>query len=330
MRIAIAALLLTVAALVGLDFPQARVALAPAFQPVSVPAAEPRAEPAPAAPFAESTKDAQPSARDLAVVADPAPGDDRTVASRQTSQDQTPLAQAPFEDEATCTRPPSSPLPRPGSPAAQSFWDSFRAPLPATALWNPPGTRHVGLQAGHWLTEEVPDELRGLQQGTSGGGKAEWEVTLDIAQRAAEMLEQAGVKADVLPATVPVSYRAHAFLSIHADGDNSGSLYGFKVARPGFSSVPEYDDRLVDALNAAYGAETGMLRDDEHISRRMTYYYAFNSRRYCHAVAAGVPQAIVETGFLTSAIDRRVLIGDPDASARGIAAGVLSFLSRLP
>jgi hypothetical protein len=115
-------------------------------------------------------------------------------------------------------------------------------------------------------------------------------------------------------------------VAIHADGDTSGRLRGFKVARPGFSSVPETDDRLVETLNAAYGAATGLPRDDEHISLRMRYYYAFNSRRYCHAVAPGVPQAIVEAGFLTSAADRGLLLGTPDVAARGIADGILRFL----
>ncbi len=84
---------------------------------------------------------------------------------------------------------------------------------------------------------------------------------------------------------------------------------------------------MVAALNAAYGPATGLRRDDEHVTLRMRYYYAFNSRRYCHAVAPGVPQAIVETGFLTSASDRALLLDNPDAAARGIASGVLAFLN---
>jgi N-acetylmuramoyl-L-alanine amidase len=110
----------------------------------------------------------------------------------------------------------------------------------------------------------------------------------------------------------------------------SGALRGFKIARPGFSSVPQVDDMLVEQLNAAYGPTTGLPRDDEHISLRMRYYYAFNSRRYCHAVSPGVPQAIVETGFLTNATDRQLLIGNPSAAARGIASGILAFLEKLP
>jgi hypothetical protein len=202
----------------------------------------------------------------------------------------------------------------------------FREPLPPAAVWNPPGPQRVGLQAGHWLVEQVPPELRGLQGGATGGGKQEWEVNLDLALRTQALLEAAGVQVDVLPTTIPEHYQAHVFVAIHADGDTSGRLRGFKVARPGFSSVPETDDRLVETLNAAYGAATGLPRDDEHISLRMRYYYAFNSRRYCHAVAPGVPQAIVEAGFLTSAADRGLLLGTPDVAARGIADGILRFL----
>ena len=231
--------------------------------------------------------------------------------------------------EGACNLPPPAPLPPPGTGGPER-WAGFREPLAPAPLWNPPGRKRVGLQAGHWLVEQAPEELRRLQHGTSGGGKQEWEVNLDLARRTRALLESAGVDVDLLPATVPVRYRAHAFVSIHADGDPAGRTSGFKVARPGFSSVPEHDDRLVAALNAAYGPATGLRRDDEHITLRMRYYYAFNSRRYCHAVAPGVPQAIVETGFLTSAADRQLLIGNPGAAARGIADGIHAFLSTLP
>ena len=216
-----------------------------------------------------------------------------------------------------------------GQPQPGGF-SSFRAPLPAAPLFNPPGQKRVGLQAGHWRLENLPAELGRLQGGAVGGGKQEWEVNLDIARRAQALLEGMGYAVDLLPAVVPVRYQAHAFISIHADGDTAGTLTGYKIARPGFSSIPEVDDRLVKALYDTYGPATGLRRDDEHITLRMLYYYAFNSRRYCHAVAPGVPQAIVETGFLTSAADRQLLIGNPGAAARGIAEGVDAFLDSLP
>lgn len=209
-----------------------------------------------------------------------------------------------------------------------SAWGSFREPFPQLPSWNPPGVKRVGLQAGHWLFDEAPDELEELRTnpGASGGGWAEWEVNLQIAERTAEILRAEGVEVDILPTTVPVRYRAHAFVTIHADGDVTGGLNGFKVVRPLFSATPDVDDRLVGALNTDYERVTGLPRRDEQISRRMTGYYAFNARRYQHAVAPGVPQAIVEAGFMTSASDRRLLIGNPDLAAQGIARGILRFL----
>lgn len=209
-----------------------------------------------------------------------------------------------------------------------SAWSSFREPFHQLLTWNPPGVKRVGLQAGHWLFDEAPDELEDLRTnpGASGGGWAEWEVNLQIAERAAEILRSEGVEVDVLPTTVPVRYRAHAFVTIHADGDVTGSLNGFKVGRPLFSATPEADSELVEALNGEYERVTGLPRRDEQISRRMTGYYAFNARRYQHAVAPGVPQAIVEAGFMTRAADRRLLIGNPDLAAQGIARGIMRFL----
>ncbi|MFN0073380.1 MAG: N-acetylmuramoyl-L-alanine amidase [Chloroflexota bacterium] len=203
----------------------------------------------------------------------------------------------------------------------------FREPLSSKPRWNPPGQKRVGLQAGHWQVERVPAELLGLGPGATGGGKAEWEVNLDIARRTGAILEAEGIQVDILPTTIPIRYHAHAFVSIHADGDIAGRLSGYKLARPGFSSVPDADDRLVNAIYDTYGEATGLARDDGNITLRMLYYYAFNSRRFCHAVAPGIPQAIVETGFLTNPSDRGTLIGNPDAAARGIARGILAFLN---
>jgi N-acetylmuramoyl-L-alanine amidase len=238
----------------------------------------------------------------------------------------TPTAWAAPAGEEPCTRPDQPPMPPPGTPNATSFWGRYRVPLPPAEVYNPPGPKRVGLQAGHWLTEQIPPELRGLGPGTYGGGKAEWEVNLDIAERTAALLRASGVEADVLPTTIPVEYKAHAFLSIHADGDESGSREGFKLGRAAWSATPEADDRLMAAIAESYAAMTHLPIDPVGASRRMTAYYAFNSRRYCHAIMPGTPSAILEAGYLTSAVDRRILLGDPDAAARGIAKGLLRFL----
>lgn len=228
--------------------------------------------------------------------------------------------------EATCSRSTEPPPPLPGEPSGGSFWARYRQPLPPAEVYNPPGPKRVGLQAGHWLTEQVPPELKGLGPGASGGGRAEWEVNLDIAERTAAILRDYGVEVDILPTTLPVEYRAHLFLSIHADGDESGARRGYKLGRAAWSATPEADDWLIAAITEAYGPATALPIDPVGPSRRMTAYYAFNSRRYCHAILPGTPSAILEAGYLTHAADRQLLLGDPDAAARGIAKGILRFL----
>ncbi|MCS7002644.1 MAG: N-acetylmuramoyl-L-alanine amidase [Dehalococcoidia bacterium] len=223
-----------------------------------------------------------------------------------------------------------APLP-PGGGQNQAFWEAFRAPFPPTPVWNPPGRFRVGVQAGHWLYYEAPQEqaqLR-LNPGTSGGGRAEWEVTLDLSRRMVAMLEEEGVQADLLPTTVPIRYRAHVFISIHCDGDVTGTLRGYKVSNSSFSSTPEADQVLLRHLWDEYGAATNFVRQPNQISRRMTGYYAFNARRYQHAIAPGVPHAIFETAFLTNAQDRAYLFNEPDRLARGIVRGIMGYLNSL-
>jgi N-acetylmuramoyl-L-alanine amidase len=238
-----------------------------------------------------------------------------------------PIEVAPYS---TSSEFPSYPLPsgdpEPLGPALFAS-GGFAAPLPRSPVWNPAGPKRVGIQVGHWFVGQLPDELRRLSAGTSAGGWSEWEANLLIAQRVVQMLEEAGVEADLLPATIPIRYRAHAFVAMHADGDTSGALNGYKIARPGFSSIPDADDELVRTMYREYGAATGMARDaDIHISRRMVFYYAFNTRRYQHAIDLGTPAAIIETGFLTNGSDRAFLTGRPDLAARGIANSILRFL----
>mgnify|MGYP006198669713 CR=1 FL=1 len=71
----------------------------------------------------------------------------------------------------------------------------------------------------------------------------------------------------------------------------------------------------MQVLNEAYGEATA-LPFYPTITRRMRGYYAFNSRRYHHALHPMTVGVIIETGFLTSARDRRVIIGEPDRAAR--------------
>jgi hypothetical protein len=208
-------------------------------------------------------------------------------------------------------------------------WGAFGRAQPATPVWNPPGPKRVGLQAGHYKTDEAFGELASLTRnpGAPGGGRIEWQVTIDLAERAAEILRAQGVEVDVLPTMIPVRYRAHAFLALHVDGDESGRLRGYKVTRPNFSSIPDVDDLFAETIFDDYGRVTGLPDNSDYITGRMRNYYAFNARRYQHAVAPGVPQAIIETGFMSNATDRAFLFGRPEVAAQGIADAVLHFLA---
>lgn len=190
----------------------------------------------------------------------------------------------------------------------------------------PPEPLRVGLQVGHWLNNEVPEELSGLRNngGTQGGGKYEWEVNLEIARLTAVLLEEEGYAVDILPATVPQRYRSDVFIAIHADGNNDGSVNGFRVAAPRRDYTSRAQD-FADVLSEAYGEVTG-LRNIPTVTRRMQGYYAFNSRRYQHAIDRGTVGVIIETGFLTNARDREILVDGQEHAARGIFEGVRRYL----
>src|ERR1051325_7321126 len=78
----------------------------------------------------------------------------------QTATDVAPPEVPSLDQSANCddTGPPDPPPP-PGAPRAQDFFRSFHVPLPPAPLYDPPGPKRVGLQAGHWLVNQVPPEL---------------------------------------------------------------------------------------------------------------------------------------------------------------------------
>ena len=192
-----------------------------------------------------------------------------------------------------------------------------------------PGPRRVAIQAGHWKTGEAPDEFPKLrfEFGSSIAGVDEVEVTLDIADRVAGILRAKGIIVDVLPATIPPSYLADAFVSLHADDDAFGSTTGFKIAH-GFYRGP-YEDALVDALMTEYARAT-RLPFSETITDSMTDYYAFAWFRFEHALAPHTPAAVIEMGYLSNADDRALLTDQADVVAKGVANGVLRFLQANP
>jgi N-acetylmuramoyl-L-alanine amidase len=175
------------------------------------------------------------------------------------------------------------------------------------------------------LAAEAPDELRRIRSnGGNWGGVHESQVTLRIAELAAERLRVHGIEVDVLPTTVPPAYRADLFLSIHADANNNSTANGFSVAASR-RDLTGRGDAFVEILAQSYREATG-LRHHTNVTRRMVSYYAFNSRRYTHSIDPNTPGVIIETGFLTSPVDRLVILDAPERSAEGIVMAVLRFL----
>jgi hypothetical protein len=201
----------------------------------------------------------------------------------------------------------------------------IRIPKPAV----PAGPRRIGLQAGHWRTEALPDELRRLepQTGTSWGGVTEWQLNLDTANRAAAILRTHGYEVDVLPTIVPPNYLADVFIALHADGDPAGAARGFKAAHG--SRRGPYEDRLVQVLMEEYGRATG-LPVDPSVSRNMLGYYAFAWSRVPYSAAAHTPAAILEMGFMTSGADRAVILQRNDLVVTGVVNSILRFLQEVP
>jgi N-acetylmuramoyl-L-alanine amidase len=209
------------------------------------------------------------------------------------------------------------------APAAEAW------PVEEEPAWTPSGPVRVALQAGHWRAAEAPDEQAGLRDnGASAGGRAEWEVNLEIARRAARLLEEEGYLVEVLPTTIPPGYWADLFISIHADASPSASVSGFRAAAPRRDATGKAQG-FVELLERSYAEATGLPRYAT-VTRRMRGYYAFNSRRYEHALHPMTTGVILETGFLSSPRDRRVIVRAPERAARGIADAAKRYLDALP
>lgn len=203
--------------------------------------------------------------------------------------------------------------------------DDHVAP-PQLATVTPP--IKVGIQAGHYKNDEVPEELSGLKQNGAGaisGEYVERDIVYEIAVRTVSLLNAEGIDAELVPATVPSGYQADAFVSIHADASQNPTVSGFKIAAPHIDGSGNAE-ALQKALYASYSTETGLPKEPT-ITRRMRGYYAFNWRRYEHAIHPTTPAVIIETGYVTSATDREVIVTAPERAARGIAEGVQAFLA---
>lgn len=229
----------------------------------------------------------------------------------------------------------SEPLPR--TPPGESVSIAAKPAAPETvtdpdtlAAWRrPDGPVRIALQAGHWKAAEAPDEQAGLRDnGARAAGLAEWEVNLEIARSTAQMLRDSGYTVEILPTTIQPGYWADLFVSIHADGHSSPRISGYRAAAPRRDLTGRAAE-FASLLDRTYGEETGLPYYGS-VTRRMRGYYAFNYRRYEHALHPMTVGVILETGFLTSPADREVIVQRPERAARGIVRAVTRFVSPVP
>lgn len=213
-------------------------------------------------------------------------------------------------------------------PYGESLEEAYEVGSPSwVKKWTrPEGPARVGLQIGHLENDKLPEELSKLigNTGSHGGGKTEIEVNESIALGVKEFLEPIGIVVDILPATIPPDYWADVFLAIHADGNLDSSKNGYKIAAP-WRDLTGNASLLVDTLSRHY-EETTKMQFDSNITRNMRGYYAFGWWRYEHSIHPMTTAAIVETGFLTSPKDRKILVANPQISSQAIANGVVEYL----
>lgn len=190
----------------------------------------------------------------------------------------------------------------------------------------PDGPPRIGLQVGHLNSSEFPDELARLRNntGASGGGVSEWQVNLAIAEKTKVLLEERGIIVDLIPATVPENYLADAFIAIHADGNLDTTKTGFKVAAP-WRDYTRKANKLANIIEAEYQVATG-FEIDPNVTRNMRGYYAFSWWRFDHAIHPMTPGVILETGFLSNPNDRKLIVDQPEISAKAVADAVYKYL----
>jgi len=188
----------------------------------------------------------------------------------------------------------------------------------------------VAIQPGHWLVEEVPDELERFRQstGTAWGRVREVEVNLSVARALVPLVEARGWKAVLVPATVPPGLRVDAFVSIHADGSADTRRQGWKLAAPWRASPAAH--RLAEALEGAFRSDPELVHDVSGVTVNMRGYFGFAHRRFSYAASPYTPSVLVELGFLSHAGDRRRLVEQPERYASILIRGLEAYLSSRP
>ena len=218
-------------------------------------------------------------------------------------------------------------------------------PRPAFGQAAPPiFDADVGLDPGHSPADP----------GASGAGVAEYEHTLDVAFRVAPLLEATGVRVNLTrtehrpvdpaafkqppwenwrleqAARIRAVGKVRIYVSIHFNGDVSGTLRGTETYYNGENDAATESIRLANALQRnvvaalhefGYPTADRGIKDDLSIGK--PYGHLFSLR-------GGMPSALVETLFLSNPTESTLLLRDDtrQAIAQGYAAGIVEYLKQ--
>lgn len=156
--------------------------------------------------------------------------------------------------------------------------------------------------------------------GAEWGSIREVDINKSVVDALRPMLEAKGMRVMLVPATVPPGLRADAFVAVHVDSTNDRTRRGWKLSPPWRSSPASRE--LAHDLSLSFDTHPSLVNDADGITVNMRGYFAFNNRRFYHAISPYTPAAIIELGFLSNSTDRALLTADPKFWAGIIAVGL--------
>jgi N-acetylmuramoyl-L-alanine amidase len=169
---------------------------------------------------------------------------------------------------------------------------------------------HAGNDSGAVCTDDAGNVL-----------VTEAQINADVSARVAQRLRRAGADVMLLEEFDPrlEGLQVDVMLSLHADSCIEAS--GYKAAAASNRALASVDARLVNCIDQAYPAVTGLPHHANTITHDMTNYHAFRT------IDPQTPAAIIELGFLGG--DQALLVNDPERVAQGVADSLLCFLENV-